>query len=85
VCTTVVMLCAMTSPGSQEDWPSKPMDTGLHPRLEALLVAHPDVTIGLSAETGQWEAVQRPTPTCVVISHAATLAELDAKLCGETP
>lgn len=55
------------------------------PRLEAILAAHPDISISVNAETAQWEAVRRPSPTCMVISHAPTLDELIAKLDGETP
>jgi hypothetical protein len=59
------------------------VDTGLSGHLETLLAAHPGVTIGISTETGQWEAIQRPSPTCIVISHAPTLAELAIKLDAE--
>lgn len=56
------------------------MDTGMSAALEAILAACPGVTIGVNPETAEWEAVRRPTPTCVVIDHAPTLAELAAKL-----
>lgn len=59
------------------------MDTGLSPQLEAILTAHPGVSIGMNPETAEWEAVRHPTPTCVVIDHAPTLAELAIKLGAE--
>jgi hypothetical protein len=61
------------------------VDTGLSPHLEAILARNPGVMIGQNAETGEWEAIERPTPTCEILTHAHTLAELDAKLAGETP
>ena len=61
------------------------MDAGLSPHLEALLLSHPGVTIDITSETLEWEAVQRPTPTCVIVNHAPTLAELGVKLDGGTP
>jgi hypothetical protein len=81
VCTSVVMLCAMTSPESI----GSSMDTGMSAALEAVLARHPGVTIRQNPETGRWEAIEFPSETSEGLTHAPTLAELDAKLSGETP
>ncbi|MGH3068977.1 MAG: hypothetical protein ACRDMI_10390 [Streptosporangiaceae bacterium] len=48
-----------------------------------MIARYPGVVIGQNAETGEWEAIERPTPTCELLTHAHTLAELDIKL-GES-
>lgn len=59
------------------------VDTGLRPHLEAVIAANPGVMICQNPETGHWEAIQRPTPTCEILDHAPTLAELAIKLDAE--
>jgi hypothetical protein len=61
------------------------VDTGLPAALEAVLAKHPGVTIRQNPGTGRWEAIEFPTETSELLTHAPTLAELDAKLSGETP
>ena len=61
------------------------MDTGLPQQLEAVLARHPGVTIRVNLETARWEAIEFPTETCEVLTHAPTLAELDIKLSPDEP
>jgi hypothetical protein len=61
------------------------MDTGLTKQLEAVIAAHPGVTIRQNPGTARWEAIEFPSETSELLTHAPTLAELDAKLSGETP
>lgn len=55
------------------------------PHLDAVIARNPGVTIRQSRETGHWEAIRKPTASSEELVHAPTLAELDAKLAGETP
>jgi hypothetical protein len=75
------MLCAMSSPDSI----GFAVDTGMSASLEAVLAKHPGVMIGQNTETGRWEAIERPTETCELLTHAGTLAELDIRLDREMP
>ncbi len=60
------------------------VNTGQSPHLEAVTAANPGWTIGLNAETGHWEATQRPTATRLILVHAPTLAELAIELGTES-
>jgi hypothetical protein len=59
------------------------MDTGMGAHLEAVIAANPGMMIGQNLETGHWEAIRKPSPSCEILVHAPTLAELSIKLEAE--